>query len=265
MAMLTSFSSHKSPFTKKNKTFGIRMFNALFFTFLMGVSWGQQVLGTCPQMNGGFEGATIDNTVFSSAQADKWVKNNASQTISSENSVVRSGSTSISISNSSSSTGRRVWSPLVSVSNTTSSVTIQYYRRVLNTANTQENQSGVGQGTTTSDVSSGSYTVPASANTWEKVTYTRSSFTFTNIAAVILTRQKGTGGLMYCDDIVLYNGSVDNTAPNSPGTVTLSNATATSLDISWSAASGGVDGGGYVVVRYSSNPKSSASSVDCSL
>jgi hypothetical protein len=57
------------------------------------------------------------------------------------------------------------------------------------------------------------------------------------------------------DDIVIYAGNaVDVTAPNSPGAVTMSNPTTSSLDISWGAASGGVDGGGYVIVRYSSNP-----------
>ncbi|MFM6926664.1 MAG: T9SS type A sorting domain-containing protein [Ferruginibacter sp.] len=56
------------------------------------------------------------------------------------------------------------------------------------------------------------------------------------------------------DDYVLYAGAADNTAPNSPGSVSVGNPTTSSLDVSWAAASGGVDGGGYVVVRYSVNP-----------
>lgn len=231
-----------------------KLLSAFALVMLLGVGnvWGQQVIGNYPVMNGGFEGATIDNTVFSSAQSGKWVKNNASQTIGSESTTVRSGSTSLSATNSTTS-GRRIWSPLVTVSSFTSSVTIQYYRRVSNTTNTQESQSGIGNGTTTSENSTGTYTVPSAANTWEKVTYTRTSTTYTDIAGVVYTRQTGTGGTMFIDDLVMYNGSVDNTAPNSPGTVTVSNSTTSSLDISWGAASGGVDGGGYVVVRYSSN------------
>lgn len=61
-------------------------------------------------------------------------------------------------------------------------------------------------------------------------------------------------GQFYIDDFVVYAGSVDNTAPNSPGSVTVNNPTTSSLDVSWGAASGGVDGGGYVVVRFASNP-----------
>jgi hypothetical protein len=209
--------------------------------------WGQQVIGSYPDMNGGFEGATIDNTVFSSAQSGKWVKNNASQTIGYESTTVRSGSTSLSATNTT--TGRRIWSPLVTVSSFTSSVTIQYYRRVSNITNTQESQSGIGNGTTTSESLSGTYAVPSAANTWEKVTYTRSSNTYTDIAGVVMTKQTGSGGTLFIDDLVMYNGSVDNTAPNSPGSVTVSNSTTSSLDISWGAASGGVDGGGYVIVR----------------
>jgi autotransporter-associated beta strand protein len=259
MIHFTKATNGKTTKTFKNPTSTRSRLNLLKFLsvlalvmLLVGGVKGQQVIGSYPGMNGGFEGATIDNNVFSSAQSGKWVKNNATQTIGSEITTVRSGSTSLSATNSST-TGRRIWSPLVTVSSFTSSVTIQYYRRVSNTTNTQESQSAVGDGTTT-DAQSGTYSVPSSANTWEKVTYNRSSWTFTNISGAVITRSIGTGGTMFIDDLVMYNGSVDNTAPSSPGAVTVSNPTTSSLDISWVAASGGVDGGGYVVVRYSSNP-----------
>ena len=145
------------------------------FSLISGGVWGQQLIGNYPNVNGGFEGAIIDNTVFTSAQIGKWVKNNITQTISPENSIVRSGGTSISVVNST--TGRRVWSPLVTVSSTTSSVTIQYFRRVSDVSNCQENQSGIGNGTSSTESLVGTYTSPSSANSWEKVTYTRSSTT----------------------------------------------------------------------------------------
>lgn len=223
----------------------------LICTLAITQSIGQQVIGSYPAMNGGFEGATIDNTTFTSAQAGKWVKNNNTQTIGAETTVVRSGSTALNVTNGT--TGRRVWTPLVTVSSTTSNVTLQWYRRVSSTTNTQESQSAIGDGTT-GDAQSGSYTVPSAANTWEKVTYTRASFTFTNLAGAVITRQLGTGGTMFIDDVVMYNGAVDNSAPNAPGTVTVSNPTVNSLDVAWAAASGGVDGGGYVVVRYATSP-----------
>ena len=49
-------------------------------------------------------------------------------------------------------------------------------------------------------------------------------------------------------------GTGDNIAPNSPGAVTVNNPTGTTLDVSWSSASGFVTGDGYMVVRYTSNP-----------
>lgn len=238
---------------KQQKLF-IKTFSLLLLLALSLQGWGQQVIGSYPDMNGGFEAiGLIENSVFSSAQAGKWVKNNSSTTIAEESTVVRSGSKSLLITNNTT-TGRRVWSPLISVSSTTSNVTIQFFRRVGNTTDTQQSQAGIGNGTTTGEATSSTYGTPLAANTWEKFTYTRNSWTFTDIAGVIFTRQTGTGGNLYIDDFVVYNGAVDNTAPNAPGTVSVNNATASSLDVSWLAASGGVDGGGYVVVRYSANP-----------
>jgi len=58
---------------------------------------------------------------------------------------------------------------------------------------------------------------------------------------------------MFIDDVAMYTGSVDTTAPNSP---TLPSATVgnAQLTLSWTAASGDVDGGGYMVVRGTSDP-----------
>lgn len=211
-------------------------------------STAQSYLGT----DGGFEGsATIDNTnTYSAAQSGKWAKANTNQTIANETGTVRSGTNSIRLNNSST-TGARLWSPNIAVSSVTTSVTLQYYRYVANTSNANENQEGVL--TSVSETLSGTYAT-GTAGTWTKATYTRSSSTFTSLSGIIMFRKKGTGGDMFVDDVVLYAGAVDNTAPNSPGTVTISNATTSSLDLSWVAASGGVDNGGYMVVRYTTTP-----------
>lgn len=53
------------------------------------------------------------------------------------------------------------------------------------------------------------------------------------------------------DDFVIYqSNSVDTAAPNSPGVITATAAANGGANVSWDATSGGVDGGGYVVVRY---------------
>ncbi len=54
---------------------------------------------------------------------------------------------------------------------------------------------------------------------------------------------------------------VDNTPPNNPGAVNISNQTASTLTTSWVAAVGGVDGGGYLVLRFSGAPDADADPV----
>ncbi len=61
------------------------------------------------------------------------------------------------------------------------------------------------------------------------------------------------------DDFVIYQAAAaDTSAPNSPGTVTATGASSSTATVSWGAASGGVDGGGYVVVRYATTAPSAS-------
>ena len=56
------------------------------------------------------------------------------------------------------------------------------------------------------------------------------------------------------DDIVIYTGTAaDTIAPPNAGNVAVGGATGTTLNVNWGAAST-VDSGGYMVVRYSSDP-----------
>ena len=52
------------------------------------------------------------------------------------------------------------------------------------------------------------------------------------------------------DDFVMYPGSLDTTTPNDPTSPTFSSVAASQQTISWTAAVGGVDGGGYMAVSY---------------
>jgi hypothetical protein len=54
---------------------------------------------------------------------------------------------------------------------------------------------------------------------------------------------------------------VDDTPPNNPGAVTISNQTTSSLTASWVPATGGYDGGGYMVLRFSGVPDADANPV----
>ena len=241
--------------TLKNTRFTMRnIFKPLLFLAAFFVSaqvWGQvSYLG----LDGGLEGsATIDNATAQTAPAaGVWRKANATQTIANETGTVRSGANSLRVNNTSG-TGRRVWSPLVTVSSTTSAITIQYYRYVANTTNSQNNQEGTFR--SSGENLQGTYNVPASAGTWEKQTYSPASSTFTTVTGIIMHRQQGTtGGNMFIDDMAVYTGGVDNTAPNAATAASTSTPTTSSLNVGWTAASGGVDGGGYLVVRGTSDP-----------
>lgn len=239
----------KKQFTNKARYLGLKLTAIVFalLLFVSGQSWGQSYLG----LDGGLEGsATIDNSGTTGPSASKWTKNNTTQTIAVETTTKRSGSNSLRINNTST-TGRRVWSPLITVSSQTTAVTIQYYRFVVSATNSQSNQEGTYRSVT--ENLQGTYDTP-SAGTWEKQTYSPASSTFTNIAGVIMHKQIGTGGDLFIDDMCIYAGAVDNTVPDAPTAAIVGTPTISSLNVSWTAPSTGVDGGGYLVVRGISDP-----------
>jgi len=218
-------------------------------------------------LDGGLEGTAIVDATFGasapSAGNGKWTTAGSSATqsaIAVETGTVRSGAKSLKISGTNTSLAR-VWTPAFTIPSTSSKFFVQYYRRSASTTNTQTAQIGVIRGGT--EQLNGTYTLVSAINTWEKVTYAPGAVTtVTSVAGVIGNKSNNaTGGDVFIDDFVIYaDVAVDNAAPNSPGTVTATpngpNPT-TKLDVSWLAASGGVDNGGYMVVRYTTSPASS--------
>jgi len=221
---------------------------------ITNVGRGQSYLG----LNGGVEGGTtIDNAnLFTSGQPNKWSKTNVNQTIATETAIVRSGNSSLRITNTTA-TGRRIYSPTFSPT-AGQRLVIQYYRLVQNTTNTQQSHCEISRdgAITLTAAQATTYTIPATANTWEKVTFAPTSTDYVAVVwAAILHRQTGTGGNLFIDDVSIYTAtSVDNTAPNPPTSANIGNPTSSTLDISWNSASGGEDGGGYLVVRHTSDP-----------
>ncbi|WP_300566684.1 YDG domain-containing protein [Flavobacterium sp.] len=208
-------------------------------------------------LDGGFEGtATIINGTTNAAPViTNWTKANTNATIASETGTVRSGSNSMRVNSVTASTCR-VFSPSVTVPASTTRWVIQYYRRATSITNGVQNQLGNYRGGT--ETLNGVYTTVTAANTWEKVTYAPTSVVSATTAATdILVKMIGTGGDMFYDDFAVYEsagGVIDVTPANTPGAVTVNNPTNNSLDISWGAATGGVDGGGYIVVRGTVDP-----------
>jgi Bacterial Ig domain len=205
-------------------------------------------------LDGGFEGAaTIDNTGGSAgAQAGKWTRASTVSTIANETTVVRSGANSMKIS-SASGTGAKIYSPLFTIPSSSSKWYVQFYRRSASTVNTQTQGAGNSRGGTDAN---GGYTSITAADTWEKVTYAPSATTpVTTVAGYILNKALGSGGDTYIDDFVVYaDTTVDNTPPGPPTAPLVAGASSTSLAVSWTAPAGGVDGGGYLVVRGLADP-----------
>ena len=62
-------------------------------------------------------------------------------------------------------------------------------------------------------------------------------------------------GDYYIDDVAVYDGTaVDETPPDAPTSPAVTVASSASLAVSWTAPTSGVDGGGYLVVRGTSDP-----------
>lgn len=211
-------------------------------------------------LDGGLEGtATVDNNqVDSSAQANKWTINNdiISLTKESDNvNFIRSGSHSLKVRNTTT-TGRRVWTPLISNSAITNRTTIQLYRLITDNSYFQLSKLEQGDGTTDNESSSSSYGPTTQIpNKWEKVTYSKSSWLFTDIAGVIWVKanNKDATDYLYIDDVCIYTGGEDNNPPDAPTNATI-NSSGNSVSVSWEAPATGTDGGGYLVVRGTSDP-----------
>ncbi len=228
--------------------------------------YGQQVIGSFPTIDGGFEAQTTTTTTSSIAtgtQISNWSISNTTSTGGAASLVLnssggRSGSKYITVNNTGSS-AIRIQSPTVSTSTAVVSATahtVQYYYRTASATAVSGFQRGVSPDGTAQPGTYTLTTMAASSGTWTlvQVSQTSGSSALTPRYGVgILRMSTATAVAVDVDDYVIYAGAADNTAPASPGAVTVNGATTTSLNVSW-APSAGVDGGGYVVVRYAVNP-----------
>lgn len=243
----------KKQFTNKARYLGLKL-TAIVFALLLitsGQSWGQQVIGTFPSMDGGFENQSSNpsTTLYQTT----WTHNGTSAVLSATGG--RSGPQYITFIMSGTS-HKRLISPNVTGWSNSTSYTVQFWYQ------------GDNDGTVGGDIRGGLTPLNSNSSAFYYSSYTNdpntsSTWTLFTGTATTATLGIGTGngifsvnntGSFKIDDFVIYVGSADNSAPSSPGTITVNNPTQTSLDVSWVAASGGVDGGGYVVVRYTSDP-----------
>ncbi len=239
--------------------------------FYAQTSYAQQIIGSFSQMDGGFENQTIGNLTSTSSSSTPangiWARGgtsgggSGSAIVSSAN--ARSGLDYITLFNTGSSTAapRTFLSPWVnsaSIDQSTSYV-IQFYCKAADgvTFPNTTLTAGVSVASGTS-ANFFSFTPSGTPNIFTKyslvvtppVGISNNGYSAFKIAGSTTNNVK----FIDIDDWVVYPGtSVDNTLPLIPGVASTSNPTGGSLEISW-GASADIDGGGYVVVRYSSNP-----------
>lgn len=219
------------------------------------------VIGSFPQMDGGLETQSAGNvptqsSIATGVQYTTWTANNASGTGAIAASGGRSGSAFVT--NYSATASRRLQSPTVASGAMTASTDylIQYYYRSVAVANAgQIGFSGDGTG------SPGTYvnvSLPSTSGVWTKVTATGktgSSAGAGKYGIAILRFSAASAGAIDVDDICVYAGTTaDTTAPDPATAPVVDGAAATSLNVSWTAPGTGVDGGGYLVVRGTSDP-----------
>ena len=230
------------------------------FAFLMllpSLSFGQQTTGSFTFMNGGFEGQAtgVLGTTLSSTLWTRQSQSGASTTIATAS--PRSGINYASVTNVTT-VSRGLQSPQSTTASngpqSSTSFVIQYYIR--NTSSVASFQ--MGNVTTNGTTNPGTYPTATTLNANTSWTLQSAVISTTSTAAStcgIGIAGRSAAGNFDVDDFVIYPGTaIDNAAPNSPGAVTVNGATTNGLTVSWSAATGGVDAGGYVVVRYTTNP-----------
>ena len=239
----------------KKKLLSIEILSSLLLIALSAnLSFAQQSIGQFPVMDGGFEAQTITSMDVITPHAANWTMSTtpASATRAVINNPVeaRSGNRYITFSNAASG-NTRLQSPIASTLAAGTQYTVQYYFKAavsplayltgavyFNTA-----------GTNAAIIAKPTLFVP---NTWIKA-----SATFTSTAAAGTPRfaspringVTNTTDVINIDDFVVYSGGLDETAPDAPSDVIING-----LSVSWTPPATGVDGGGYVVVRYSTIP-----------
>ncbi|MFZ4671956.1 MAG: beta strand repeat-containing protein, partial [Flavobacterium sp.] len=246
-----------------------KFYSLLLFLFCLSITgYAQTGIGAYSVHDGGFENHTTTlaggNASNAALSSSLWTASTTSNVVRVLNSTGgRSGPKYVSLG-STSGTLKNFYSPQIAgafASNTTYQIQFWYKTAsttaldastvdlfVDNTSATQAPPIGIKQ-----SVAAG---LSTSISNWTKVavSITTNATVVGNFGVAGFTIDAASAGYSAdFDDFVIYQAnSPDITAPNSPGAITASGASNGGANVSWNAATGGVDGGGYVVVRFAS-------------
>ncbi len=228
---------------------------AVLTGFVFTSASSQQVIGSFPNQDGGFEGQTAGALGTTSSTTTWWLS--ASITGSIQATGGRSGPKYSNI-NMTGSTHRTLRGPAIETFAAATSYIIQFYYRGDKNADGTADYGNIRGGINGSTFAYGSYVTDANTGSnWTKYTaaVTPGASTATGHAVVSIIEVAAKVADFDIDDVVIYAGAAaDVTAPGAPTAPGTSSPTTSALTVGWTPPGGGVDGGGYVVVRYTVNP-----------
>lgn len=230
---------------------------------LSNLGVAQQVIGEFAVMDGGFEGQTLGPVTSSSVDAAKWTATNTGLAGTTGSGIkdiyntvngARSGN-NFAVFSPATNQNARFTSPTTTAFAASTKYTVQYYAKSnVSPTTTSGGILGGAMYTNATTINASASQNPSTfvnANDWYKVSVTFTvTATIPTYAAVRFSASNSIGLTdLSVDDFVVYAGDTDVTAPDAPSSPTING-----LNVSWSAPVSGVDGGGYVVVRYNTSP-----------
>jgi hypothetical protein len=225
-----------------------------------GMANAQQVIGSFSTMDGGFESLIANpataTSIAVSTQTTNWtVTTTAGTATTLVTSGARTGVNYVTYGSPASS-NRRLQSPTATSSAVAGSTqyVIQFYYKTSGATAPTNTQIGASNDGTSSPGTYVSAALSGTSGTWTKFsgTVTSGNGASSPRYGIAIIRYSAASAITSfdIDDVVMYAGSsADVSAPNAATVPVFSNVTTSSQDVSWTAASGGVDGGGYMVVR----------------
>jgi len=227
----------------------------LFFSLCLmllcaNVGWGQQLIGTFPNMDGGFEGQTSPIASAISSTSSWWLQQTGGNIVTVPTGAgARTGNKYLNDIQSNAAV-RRLHSP-VSITNVTAgSYTVQFYYI--------GDKDGTPAGSSFSSAINynaafvgGSTIAAPTATSYTKVAQTIALTGVDNVIYGVI--RPANFVTLDIDDFVIYAGSEDTTSPDIATTAVITPAS-NQIALSWDAPLAGVDGGGYMVVRGTSDP-----------
>jgi hypothetical protein len=247
----------------------------LFYLLFSTIGYSQTGIGSYSALDGGFENHATGNIQGGSTSAVSFSRTLWSASTTSGSAIARAisatgGRTGPQCASfgSLSTTAKSFYTPVFSGSSFAANTTYQiqfYYKPTTTTATLASSSVDLYIDNSSLTAAPGSIgtkvSVPAglsasvSSSSWTKIAVqiTTAGTVGTNGLAAIsfTTAASSTNFTANFDDFVIYEAnSPDTTAPSSPGTISATGTTGGGSSVSWVAANGGEDGGGYVVVRY---------------